>query len=508
VETDVNSELLQEVLNCNKLPTLPAVAVRVIELTGTKDVSMRELADTIQNDQGLASKILKTVNSAFYGLSTPCSTISRAQLMLGLSAVKTLALGFTLVGTLKENEDDDFDYTDYWRRGVFTGAAAKSIASMLHCAEPEEAFLGGLLQDIGMLAMYFALGEEYLEVIEKTEGDHSKLAKLEREAFELHHPSVGEMLGERWKLPQALLAPIKFHERPTAAPKDFQDIVRCVGLGNYAAASLTAEDPTPWLTKFYTYAERWYSISRTGADDLLTNIVTSAREVSKLFDLKIGGYPDVSRMLEQANERLVDVMLEKDQELDRVVQQSEELKRALAVDAMTGVASRRQFLEELSAAYVHAHKNGETLHVALIDADNFRRVNDEFGREAGDAVIKGIAERLSEVVGKSRGSLARFGGEEFAILISGETRQRMDEIVTACQKTVKAGPFEVVNAEGVTVNADLTVSVGVATLDPSTAQVFSRLERLLNAADQAARAAKAAGGDCARVFSPRKKAAA
>ena len=504
----MNSELLQEVLNCQKLPTLPAVAVRVIELTGSKDVSMRELADTIQNDQGLSGKILKTVNSAFYGLATPCSTISRAQLMLGLSAVKTLALGFTLVGTLKENEDGDFDYVDYWRRGVFTGVAAKSIASMLHCAEPEEAFLGGLLQDIGMLAMYYALGNEYVEVIEKCDGDHSQLARFEREAFELNHASVGEMLGERWRLPPSLLAPIKFHERPTGAPKDSQDVVRCVGLGNYAAASLSTEDPTPWLSKFYKYAERWFSIPRTSADELLTNIVSGAREVSKLFDLKVGSYPNVATMLERANERLVDIMLENDQELDRVVKQSEELKRALSVDSLTGLGSRRQFLEDLSSAFVHAHRNGETLHVMLVDADAFRRINDEHGREAGDQVIKAIGDRLADVCGKSRGTLARFGGEEFALLVVGESRQRVGEIVEAIRAEMLSAPFDVENSDGVPISVPVTVSIGVATLDPSTAEVFSKVERLLNAADQAVRAAKSSGGNCVRLFSPRKKAAA
>src|SRR5688572_23804534 len=77
----VNQELLEKVLSCSRLPSLPEVALRVIDLTARQDVPLREIADTIQADQGLATKILRTVNSPFYGLTRPCSTIHQAQLM-------------------------------------------------------------------------------------------------------------------------------------------------------------------------------------------------------------------------------------------------------------------------------------------------------------------------------------------------------------------------------------------------------------------------------------------
>ena len=91
----MDGQTLEKVLACPRLPSLPAVALRVIELTSDPNVQMRRLAETIQNDQGLATKILRTVNSPFYGLVKKCSPIHQAQLMLGLNGVKTLALGFS-----------------------------------------------------------------------------------------------------------------------------------------------------------------------------------------------------------------------------------------------------------------------------------------------------------------------------------------------------------------------------------------------------------------------------
>ena len=102
----MNPEVLEKVLSCHKLPSLPAVAMRVVELTQDQKVSMRALAETIQNDQALTAKILKTVNSSLFGLRQKCSSINQAIIMLGMSAVKTLALGFSLVTAIKDSTQE------------------------------------------------------------------------------------------------------------------------------------------------------------------------------------------------------------------------------------------------------------------------------------------------------------------------------------------------------------------------------------------------------------------
>ena len=121
-------ELLDKVLSCKKLPSLPAIALKVIELTQDERVPVKMIGDTIANDQALSLKVLKTVNSSFYGLRKPCSSINQAIVMLGLSAVKTLALGFSLVSSLAKDKAAGFDYDAYWRRALTTGVAAKIIA--------------------------------------------------------------------------------------------------------------------------------------------------------------------------------------------------------------------------------------------------------------------------------------------------------------------------------------------------------------------------------------------
>ena len=174
----MNPEIIEKVLSCPRLPSLPAVAMRVIELAQKPDVSVNEIAQTITNDQALATKVLRTVNSPFYALRKPCSSINQAIVMLGLSAVKTLALGFSLVSAVQE-KTAGFDYQVYWQRCLVSGVAAKCIAGEAKCGSDEEAFLGGLLQDVGMVALYQALDTEYLAIVAGTANDHRALAKAE-----------------------------------------------------------------------------------------------------------------------------------------------------------------------------------------------------------------------------------------------------------------------------------------------------------------------------------------
>ena len=115
----MKQDVLEKVLRSPRLPSLPAVALEVINLA-QQDVNMNRIAETLRHDPALSSKILRTANSAFYGQSQTISTISRALVVMGLSAVKTLALGFSLVAIIKHPGKTDFDHVGYWRRSLYT----------------------------------------------------------------------------------------------------------------------------------------------------------------------------------------------------------------------------------------------------------------------------------------------------------------------------------------------------------------------------------------------------
>ena len=501
----MNAKVLERVLAAPRLPTLPTVAMRVIELTDNKNVSLKDLAAVIQNDQALASKVLKTVNSSFYGLPKKCATISQAMVALGTNAVKTLALGFSLVKMIKDGEDACFNYVEYWQRGVFTASAARTVATRQRIIEPEEAFLGGILQDVGMVALFQGLGREYLDVLARIGDDHRTLAKHESEAFELTHADVGALLAQKWRLPESMVSMIKFHERPTSAPLDHAQGVRCVGLGNIASDLLAGKDPGANMRRFQDRAHQWFGMSAAESDVLLKHIGTGAKELASLLKVDVGQIPDQEEILAIANERMVQISLEAEREVDILAQKNASLAKEAITDSLTGAANRRRFNEESVQAFSDAAGAGGCLAVVFFDADKFKGVNDTHGHQAGDAVLVELATRMNKHFTPAGGLVCRYGGEEFAVLLRGMGRAQSAKLAEEFRVMQASAPVDIRHTGAQVDELQVTVSVGVAAFEPQTAHVFATVEQLVRAADQAVYAAKGSGRNCVRVFNPKPK---
>ncbi|MGD9692525.1 MAG: HDOD domain-containing protein [Phycisphaerales bacterium] len=503
----MNSATLERVLSAPRIPSLPAVAMKVIDLTEDPNVSLKDIAQTIQNDQGLAAKILRTVNSSFYGLTKKCSTISQAMVALGLNAVKSLALGFSLVSMIKEGEGAEFDYVDYWRRGVYSAVGARVLAARVKGLDPEEAFLGAILQDVGMIALYQALGRKYLEVIRATGGDHRELCKHEVRQLELQHTEVGAMLAQRWKLPESLVAPIRYHERPTAAPQGHAALVQTVGLANIAADVLTGSGSAT-LQQFYARSEQWLGMSAADADVALKKIGEGARELATLLKVQIGEMSNTEEILARASERLVQMTLQAETAAEELAKKNASLQREAVTDTLTGVANRRRFNEEVSAAFEHAKSSGGAMSVIFIDADKFKSVNDTHGHQAGDAVLVSIAGALTEHFSPCGALVCRYGGEEFAVILPGADRTEAARVAEEFRSSQAERDIDLTAAGASEPMIRVTVSMGVAGIDPACADAFAHVEQLIRVADQAVYAAKGSGRNCVRVFNPRLKPAA
>lgn len=501
----MNPEVMEKVLSCNRLPTLPAVAARVIELTGNNNVSMKALADTIQNDQALAAKVLRTVNSSLYGLRQKCSNINQAIVMLGLSAVKTLALGFTLVGAIKESSSEGFDMAEHWRRALFTATGAKAIAGYARLANPEECFLGGLLQDVGMVALHQTMGRGYTRVIAEARGNHRAIVRLELASFGSQHPDVGAMLASRWKLPDSLVMPVKYHERPTAAPAEHSATCRAVALGNLAADVLVVSQPADALRKFYRAAEQWFGFNQPRADDILRTISQQTREVASLLSVPISAVADARQVLAQARAQLaeMDVIEPPHAASELPTQPGLSAGDPEDTDELTGVATRRRFDKVLIAAFEQAQATSGRLCVAVFAIDGMAEVAQTLGPDARDTVLIAVAGRLERELSSARALVCRFDHERFAVLIPRIDLLAAIRLVEAGRQAISQEPVALIAARaGAPPSVVVSSTVGLVGFDPETADRFPDPASILAVADQALAAARKSGGDSMRIFSP------
>jgi two-component system, cell cycle response regulator len=496
---DVARPTIDHVLACPTLPSLPGVALRVLELARDDSASAADIAATIQHDSALCARILKTVNSPFYGLTQPCTTINRAITFLGMNTVKSLVLGFSLV-SLTDQKQHGFDLVRHWRRAMYSASAARRFALMTGACDPDEAFIAGIMQDIGVVALYAALKADYAEIAAQAGERHERLPQAERDALGFDHAEVGAALAERWRLPPALVSSIRHHHLVDAAGTN--PMARVAALGSHVAEALDAEDPTEPLERLNRDGEHWFRLPAGTLNAVIQEIVHGAAEVANCFGVDTGAWPDVNAILAQAEEVSLEHHLRVQRETERLRTEYARLSEQALTDGLTGLGNRQCFDRELAASFEQAWRQGGRLTIALFDADHFKKLNDTLGHQAGDAVLIEISNRIRLAIGTA-GLVCRYGGEEIVAIMPGTGRVEAAALVDAARRSVAAHVVELRNVPGEAESASVTVSVGVAVLEPASAHIFTRPALLLEAADRSLYAAKNAGRNCVRIFMPR-----
>lgn len=490
------SALIEKVLSCPSLPSLPAVAVEVLRVTRDPKARLADIAKIVSNDPSLSAKILKTVNSSLYGLKERCTRIDRALSFMGMNTVKSIVLGLSVVDSSNSVKDGNgFDLTRFWRKTIYSAAAARQIALTTQKCDPDEAFTAGLFQDIGVLASVTALKDTYAAAIVDAR-DPALLHEVESERLGFNHTEVGGELATRWSLPQQYVDCIRHHHAAQAYEGANGDLVRSVALAGFVADALSAADRSKSVARLRMYAERWFQLSPEGVESLLKTTGSAATELAKLFEKNVGESPDVNAIMAEARELSVEHQVAVQLEAEQLRQANQTLEHQTLTDTLTGVGNRRKFdtliAESLAAADTEPSRATSVL---FIDADKFKSINDTHGHPAGDAVLIELARRVSETVGE-RGLVCRFGGEEFAVLLPGLDEPAAESLGEAVRAAIAATPFDTSKVPGAPSELKVTISVGVATRPAKGSEgPLSRCsgEQLLKAADESVYIAKQSG---------------
>lgn len=494
----INQLLLERVLDSPQLPSLPAIALEIISLVQEDEADVDKIAETISLDPALSSKMLKTVNSSFYGLPKTVASVHQAVIVLGLNSVKTLALGFSLVNNLTDAGGEGFDHMAFWRRSLFCATAAKQLCERLHIVQAEEVFIASLLQDVGMMALAQVLGEEYVEVVKQSGEDHRKLSQAERDKLGGDHTDIGAALAESWGLPPLLVESIRLHERPDDAPENLISLIRAVCAGALAAELIENPDDSERVGEFHRLMNEWFALDQSDAESLLKAVFKHASETQRLFELPTGELGAAEDILSRANRALESISMDCAQENEELKQANQQLQTQANTDPVTELLNRRQFDERLDEQFLISAESSP-LSVVFIDLDGFKQVNDTHGHVAGDELLKAIAQSLMTTVGE-QGNTFRYGGDEFTVLCPGMSRTDAALLAEKLRACIAQTACEVSDKQSVSVS--LTASIGVATYE---GVVFKRPDQLVKAADKGVYAAKKSGRNAVRVFVPKEK---
>lgn len=250
---DTNSRRIELILRqIDALPTLPAVATRLLSLTASDDSSAKEVIKLVSSDPSLTAKILSLCATADRGLREDVMTIDKAVVLLGFTTIRNAVLSIKVfetlgpriqhVGTAETIDDNDvansqFDRTAFWRHSLAVAIAAELICEAERKSAdlpPGEAFVCGLLHDIGKIALDHVLPKSFSRVIELTDLNQGNISEFERRIMGLDHHTAGKRLAEQWQLPHRLQDAIWLHGSAfdTLPRLDHRRLVGVIGLAD------------------------------------------------------------------------------------------------------------------------------------------------------------------------------------------------------------------------------------------------------------------------------------
>jgi two-component system, cell cycle response regulator len=498
-----------------RIPSLPSVALKVLEMTRAANTDVREMAALIENDQGLAAKVIRTVNSSFYGLSKPCGTINQALVYLGLDAARTLVLGFSLVDCIDGGGDHDvsFDYVDYWRRAIHSAVAARELAALARTCNPDEAFLAALLQDIGMVALNRAFADRYLQAIDMVGGCHHKLVEIERQSLEVDHAEMGAALAARWNLPPQHVEAIRCHHSADDAADLHKIIAGIVELAGCAAetAAVPGAEPRPEaaaaVARFRALAKTRLGIAPEQADAVITVMARRAVELAWMLRVEAGRGLDVERILAQAEDLRTEHVLSVIRDRERIERDGHEAAGPASPGELT---SSKQFELALADCYQAALADGKPLALLLGEVDRLATITNALSRPDAESLLRKVESRLTACMsGDGRLLPCDRMLSGFAVVVPGMDRMGAAKEAETLRRAIEAQPI-VIDSTGVEQSPPLqlgvTMSFGAAAIDgetrpPGAASIGSAAapHRL---AEHALQAARAAGRNSVRVYNP------
>lgn len=225
-------DFLKKLTEIKELATLPTVAFRVLELVEDPNATALQITRVIETDAAITLKILRVANSPLYGFRTEITSVQQAVINLGLNRISNVLVGIALFTKFfKATAQQSIYMKEFWTHSTATGTVAKTLANKLRLNFHEREFIGGLMHDIGKIAMIQYFPNEYHETVQLIESEQIIDVEAERRVFGTDHNEAGEVIARMWKLPSDLSEIMTKHSNITLA-ENSQDVMAVVRIAD------------------------------------------------------------------------------------------------------------------------------------------------------------------------------------------------------------------------------------------------------------------------------------
>ncbi|MGO8704879.1 MAG: HDOD domain-containing protein [Candidatus Brocadiia bacterium] len=504
--------LLERVLASESLPSVPIVAANVLTLSRDPDVDFSRLEKMMSADPALVAKLLRMSNSAYFGSHNKVTSINEAVVRIGLKITRMTVLSFSLEEEISPKIPESFQIDQFWRHALTTAIGARIVAERIWPAKRDDAFAAGILQDLGMLALQCALPDRYAEVFE-TRRAHptTHIEEVEQRVLGFTHARVGSELLRNWGIPEEVYGPIRFHHDPESgaalgAGPDTIRLAQVLLLCSKISHLFYSKARGIIRITIAREAQEQFNLKPEAFDDILRQVTRDVRQFCDLFNLDPRQIPSYEEVRLKAERELTNLAIESAgaapapeerseehaAQVRRMKAEVEDLKRP-AADGPAELPNWRDFLKRFVAEIARSRRHAHSLGFLMLDIDHFKKVNDAYGRPAGDKVLEGIFRFLQKET-RCADIAAWLGGEEFVVCLP-ETD--LKGVIVVAEK-LRLGVAEASKTWAPEVPG-VTVSVGAVHARFDSPSLDAGL--MIDEADKCLCQAKGAGRNCTRYVS-------
>lgn len=497
----------KKIWSSNNLPTLPSVAVRLVDMSKDPNVPMSKVVNVVRTDPAIAAKILKAVNSSYFGLRSEVMSIENAVPLLGTTVVTSLALSFSIAPDSVKCGGLEKHFQSFWLQSIITAVTAEQLGKRYaSLGLPCEYFLAGLFADLGRLAILRTIPDDYRAVLDLCEESDENVRDIEEQLLGFDHVEIGFRLMTEWKLPEALAQAVQFHESNTSVVMDQKDtnefeLIKAVKLSALIGEFFMSQHKATVQEQLHCFAKTSYGFSEDQLDEFLFVIREKMDAAGQMLSVDTSSLPDPSDLIAEANGQLADIALrehvghsqttEKFEELESKTRElqaeNEHLQTKATRDGLTGLYNREYLMETFRQSMGRAIRSGKSLGIIFSDVDRFKSLNDTYGHQFGDDVLVGLAKLLQTTM-RATDIVARYGGEEIVILAPDIESDELKMVTERVRRAVEAADF----FEGER-RVEVTVSLGACLVQPHGPIDEKDLLEIIRRADKAMYSSKANG---------------
>ena len=487
----------------DNLPTLSPVVNKVMGLINDSESTSKQISEFIQNDASLTSRILKVVNSAFYGFNQKITTVSHAVSLLGMDTLKSIVLSTSIIDMMAQNSSAISDLKRLWERSLFSAVSGRKMAREMDYNNPEETFIACLLMDVGMLAQLYFYGEIYEQIISNELHRGDDIVVAESRDLEFSHERLGEAMLQKWGLPELFYIPVRYHHDLTGydkEPEETQLLSQLVHLARLAGGIFFSPKSGNAIRDFKTVSNSLFEMGPDQVDGFFRSIKEEAFEAAQQYGFSISHLRSYTEILDEANQELTELNVtyeRMNRELQKAKQEAEKLSRKLRkanetlqslanVDDLTGLYNRRYHDDYLKREFERSKRYQRPFSYALIDIDHFKSINDNYGHQQGDIILKELGRKLRSMI-RSSDMAFRYGGEEIAVVLPETDFAGAKNIGERILKDIERHEFPHKPGEPM----HITVSLGISSYGES--DDFETLHEFVKKADECLYRAKKEG---------------